>query len=268
MKQDVPVEKQPLTEQLHDGRRSLLERYCLKTLGSSSLLALLLYETATLFLGNLPGSLGYLLRKLLYPRLFRQAGAGLILGRGLTLRHPGKIRLGQRVAIDDYVMLDASGSGETGITIGDDVIVSRNCVIQGKTGPVRIGRRADIGCNVVLSSVSGVSIGEAVLIAGNCYLGGGRYNLDCPDLPVMDQGGFTRGPLSIGDGAWLGAGVIVLDGVCIGKGCVVGAGSVVTKDLPDFSIAVGLPAKVVQARAQHAQASAGSGDGVSRCMSA
>lgn len=248
MKEQRAVPKQPLVEQLHDSSTSLLRRYCLKTLGSTSLLRLVAYETAMLLFANIPGSAGYLLRKVFYGKLFAQAGRGVILGRGITLRHPGKMRFGSRVAIDDYVMLDASGTGEEGLTIGDDVIISRNCVIQGKTGPVSIGRRADIGCNVVLSSVSGLKVGEAVLIAGNCYLGGGRYFLDRIDQPVMDQGGFTRGPLSIGDGTWLGAGVIVLDGVSIGKGCVVGAGSVVTRDLPDYSIAVGLPAKVVQVR--------------------
>lgn len=248
MKEERAVPKQPLAEQLHDSNTSLLRRYCLKTLGNTSLLRLLAYEAATLLFANTPGSVGYLLRKLFFGTLFAQSGKGLILGKGITLRHPGKMRFGRRVAIDDYVMLDASGAGEEGLCIGDDVIISRNCVIQGKTGPVHIGNRADIGCNVVLSSVSGLRIGEAVLIAGNCYLGGGRYYLNRFDQPVMDQGGFTRGPLNIGDGSWLGAGVIVLDGVTIGKGCVVGAGSVVTRDLPDFSIAVGLPAKVVQVR--------------------
>ncbi len=248
MNTERPVVKQALAEQLHDGSSSLLRRYCQKTLGTSSLLALLIYEVVTLLFANLPGSAGYLLRKLFYPKLFRHSGSGLILGKGITLRHPAKMQLGERVAIDDYVMLDASGAGDEGITIGDDIILSRNCIIQGKTGPVRLGNRADIGCNVVLSSVSGITLGEAVLIAGNCYLGGGRYNLDRLDQPVMDQGGFTRGPLSIGDGSWLGAGVIVLDGVRIGRGCVVGAGSVVTKDLPDFSIAVGSPATVVRTR--------------------
>lgn len=248
MKETIHIAKQPLSEQLHDGKLSVLQRYCLKVLGTRSFSALFLYETVTLLFAGIPGSLGYALRRLGYRFLFKRAGAGLILGKGLTLRHPAKISFGQRVAIDDYVMLDASGVQEGGIEIGDDVIISRNCVIQGKTGPVRIGNRADIGSNVVMASVSGITIGDAVLIAGNCYLGGGRYFLTHPDQPVMDQGCFSRGPVCIGDGSWLGAGAIVLDGVSIGKGCVVGAGSVVTRDLPDYSIAVGLPAEVVQVR--------------------
>lgn len=248
VKKTIPVPKQPLGQQLHDDRISLLQRYCLKVLGTRSLSALCAYEFSTILFGNMPGCLGYALRRLAYPRLFRQSGPGLILGKGLTLRHPARITLGQRVAIDDYVMLDASGAQEGGIEIGDDVIISRNCVIQGKTGPVRIGNRADIGCNVVLASISGISIGEAVLIAGNCYFGGGRYFLSHPDQPVMDQGGFSRGPVSIGANSWLGAGVIVLDGVRVGRGCVIGAGALVTRDLPDYAIAMGVPARVVGLR--------------------
>lgn len=248
MHEERAVPKQPLAEQLHGGNLSSLRRYCLKTLGRDSLAALAAYELATLLFGNMPGALGYLLRKQAFSRLFRQSGAGLILGKGLTLRHPGKMRFGRRVAIDDYTMLDAGGTGEAGLVIGDDVIISRNCIIQGKSGPVTIGNRSDIGCNVVLSSVAGITLGEATLIAGNCYLGGGRYFLDRPDLPVMDQGVCTRGPLSIGAGSWLGAGVTVLDGVTIGRGCVVGAGSLVTKDLPDYAIAVGSPARVLRTR--------------------
>ena len=249
VKKIIPIPKQLLSEQLHDSNMSILQRYCHKVLGNSSYATLFVYELLILLFGNLPGSLGYALRKWSYPRLLKRAGSGLILGKGVALRHPGKISLGQRVAIDDYVMLDASGAQDASIQIGDDVVISRNCVIQGKTGPVRIDNRADIGCNVVMASVSGITIGEAVLIAGNCYLGGGRYFLTNPHQPVMDQGGFSRGPLSIGDNSWLGAGVIVLDGVRVGKGCVVGAGTVVTEDVPDFSIALGVPARVVKMRA-------------------
>lgn len=177
----------------------------------------------------------------------------MILGQNLVLRHPQKISLGNRVAIDDGVLLDASGAGDLGIELGDHVIVSRNCVIQGKTGSVLIGPKTDLGCNVVITSNSGIEIGHSVLIAANCYIGGGRYITDHLDIPMMDQGVYTKGPVVIKDDVWLGAGATVLDGVTVGQGCIVGAGAVVTRDLPEYSIAVGVPAKILRSRQSNTQ---------------
>lgn len=242
------ISKVPLTEQLNTDNASLLKRYQDKVLGDSSLSGLAYYEFVTLLCGNLPGALGYLLRKKLYQGLFKQVGSGLILGQGVVLRHAGRMRLGNRVAIDDYTLLDASGAGETGMSFGNDVIISRNCVIQCKTDSLMLGNQVDIGCNTILSSGNGIFIGNSVLIAGNCYIGGGRYITDRLDIPMMEQGVYSKGPVIIGDDVWLGAGAIVLDGVRIGKGCIIGAGALVTKDLPDYSIAVGVPAQVVRKR--------------------
>lgn len=240
-----PVEKTPLARQLHESGGSALDRYRAKVLGEVTSWALLGYEARILLFSDVPGGLGYFLRKRFFGPLFRSVGSGPILGRAVVLRHPGRISLGNRVAIDDFTLLDAGGAGEAGIRIGDDVIVSRNCVIQGKTGPVAIGNRTDIGCNTVLSSVSGIEIGEAVLVAAACYIGGARYVTERRGIPFMDQGVYSRGPIAIGDGSWLGANVTVLDGVRIGAGCVVGAGAVVTRDVPDgFSVA-GIPARRV-----------------------
>ena len=239
---DRAIEREHLAAQLHRSGDSALERYRAKAVGNVSTPSLIRYELGFLLFGGLPGGIGYLLRKHFLASLFGRAGSGLILGKGLSLRHPARTYLGKRVAIDDYCMLDAGG-GE--IRIGDDVIVSRNCVIQAKTGPVTIGNRTDFGCNAVLSAISGIEIGESVLLAANVYLGGARYRADRPDVPFMDQGTYSRGPISIGSGSWLGAGAIVLDGVAIGEGCVVGAGGVVTRNLPSHSIAAGVPARVI-----------------------
>lgn len=237
------IAKKSLADLLHDGKTSLLRRYCLKAMGDVRLSRLLKYELASILFGNLYGGVGYALRKWFWAGLFGSAGSSIILGRGVSLRHPGKMDLGSRVSIDDHVLMDAGGAP---IVVGDDVIISRNCVIQGKTGPVSIGRRTNIGANTLLSSVSGIYIQDAVLIAGNCYIGGARYNTDKANMPIMDQEIYSKGPVHIGTGTWLGAGVTVLDGISIGKGCVIGAGAVVTREIPDFSLATGTPAKVVR----------------------
>ncbi|MBX2998266.1 MAG: acyltransferase [Caldilineaceae bacterium] len=246
---EVRIHKTPLAKELHEARISPLKRYWRKALGDVPLARFVQYEIATMLVGDLGGALGYLLRKAFYRPLFARMGGGVILGKGIALRHPARITLGDQVAIDDNVLLDASGPKGSKVDLGDQVIVSRNCVIQGKSGPLTIGARTDIGCNTIITSpAAGIEIGRAVLIAGNCYIGGSRYIADRLDIPMIDQGIYSKGPVIIEDGCWLGAGVTVLDGVRIGKGCIVGAGAVVTKDLPAHSVAVGTPAQVVRTR--------------------
>ena len=99
--------------------------------------------------------------------------------------------------------------------------------------------------------MSGITIGHSVLVSGNCYIGGGLYISDRLDIPMMDQGLYSKGPVVIEDDVWLGAGVVVLDGVQIGRGSIVGAGAVVAKDLPDYAIAVGIPADVIKFRREN-----------------
>ena len=239
------VSKKPLSDQLAGGEGSALSRYLRKAVGTERIPYALYYELATALFGDLPGGAGYLLRRRAYGGLLGGMGRGVILGRGIALRHPLRIRLGDRVAIDDHCLLDA---GDGAIALGAGVIVSRNCVIQGKGGPVVIGGRTDIGCNTVITSAGGVALGASVLVAANCYIGGGRYVADRPELPIMDRGVGSRGPVVVGEGSWIGAGAVVLDGVRIGRGCIVGAGAVVTRDLPDYAVALGVPAAVVRFR--------------------
>ncbi len=245
------IYKVPLSEQLYGRGGSAFARYKMKAAGELSFLRLIFYECFTLFFANLGGALGYIVRKSAARYLFRSVGPGLILGRGLILRHPSRITLGASVAVDDYVFLDASGSGTSEMHLGDRVILSRNCVVQAKTGPVTIGERVEVGCNCLFSSVGGITIGAATLIAGNCYFGGGRYYHARLDLPIMDQGGYSRGPLVVGAKSWIGAGAILLDGVKLGEGVIVGAGSVVTKDVPDYAVVAGVPARVLRIRGEN-----------------
>lgn len=233
---------------LAEGNASPLQTYRRLTVGEAGFGPFLRYELLTMFLGPMPGGLGFLLRKKLYRPLFKRVGRGLIIGRNVTLRHPGSISLGDNVTIDDNCLVDARGSGGEGVVLGDGVILNRGCLVIAKNGPVRLGRRTSVGSNSVIVSLSGVELGEAAMLAGNCYLSAGAYRVDHASAIVMDAEPYSTGPIRVGEGAWLGTGAIVLDGVSIGSGAVVGAAAMVNKDVPDNAIAAGVPAKVIRQR--------------------
>lgn len=243
------IEKENLSHELHHKGGGSLAAYQGKVLGSKARMGQLLrFELAALLCQNLGGGLGYLLRKKIISPLFQSCGKSLILGRGVILRKPGYVSLGDNVAIDDYVMLDGCCEEEPAVKIGNNTIISKACVIQAKTGSLEIGDNCDIGAHTIISSISKVTLAASVLVAGNCYIGGARYHLEDRSSPIMNQGIYSRGPVSIGEGSWIGASATVLDGVNIGKGCVIGAGALVTADIPDYGIAVGVPAKVIRLR--------------------
>ncbi|MEM1355062.1 MAG: acyltransferase [Planctomycetota bacterium] len=244
------IKKASAMDNLSAEKKSALAKYADFFVGRSGLLALIKYELLTLIGGSTPGAAGYLARKLLYKRLLGACGGGVQFGKNVALRHPGKMQIGTGTAVDDDCLLDARGTTEAGFVIGEQVLIARACLVQAKTdaGSVKIGDRCSIGGQSTITSTGGIELGASVLIAGQCYIGGGRYHTDRLDVPMMDQGMYSRGPVVIGDDVWIGAGARVLDGVKVGRGAIVGAGAVVTKDVPEFAIVAGVPAKVVGQR--------------------
>jgi acetyltransferase-like isoleucine patch superfamily enzyme len=242
------LEKAAVVKLLSDEGASAGAKYQEVFVGRPGLAALLRYELAMGLAAPASGAAGYLLRKWTYGRLCGRVGPGVLWGRNVILRHPGAIRLGARVVIDDNCLLDARGGGPEGIGIGDDVLIARDTLIQAKTSWIAVGDRCVISSQCQLSSAGGISLGRAVLVAGQCYLGGGRYHTEDPTTPMMDQGLYTKGPLVIEDDVWIGAGVVVQDGVRIGRGSVVGSGAVVTRDVPAFAVVAGVPARLLRWR--------------------
>ncbi len=237
-----------IRDKLAQAQTSPLKTYMSLTVGSVGFPKFLLYELLTSLLGLIPGGLGILLRKKLYPLLLGTSGRGLIIGRNVVLRHPAKIQLHDNVTIDDNTLVDGRGSGDDSVVIEDNVIVNRNCMIQTKAGSIRIGKRTTVGSNSVIVSMSGVELGNTVMIAGGCYISAGSYHVDNNESAVMDQGAYSKGPIRISDNCWIGTSAVILDGVNIGEGAVVGAGAVVTKDVPAGAIVAGVPAKVIRMR--------------------
>jgi acetyltransferase-like isoleucine patch superfamily enzyme len=205
------------------------------------------YEIVVALAGGFPGALGLAMRGALYPPLFRGFGRGVVLGRGLVLRHPGRITIADGTLIDDDCVLDARGS-EAGLSLDDGVLVSRGTILSCKEGPIVVGARANFGWRCVVSSVGGVEIGEQALFAGGCYVGGGRYHLEDRERSIASQGSFSKGPVRIGSGSWIGAHAVILDGVNVGAGAVVAAGAVVTDDVPPYVVVGGVPARIIRER--------------------
>jgi acetyltransferase-like isoleucine patch superfamily enzyme len=163
--------------------------------------------------------------------------------------HHALLRTGGSVFVDDRCMIFQNDGGGA-VELGDKVYIYRDTVIEtGNGGTVSIGAGSSIHPRCQLSAyLQPIRVGAGVMIAANCAF----YSYDhgmAPDLPIRQQPLCSRGPIVIGDEAWVGTGSIVLSGVTIGAGAVVGAGSVVTRDVPDGAIVGGNPARVIKMRA-------------------
>jgi acetyltransferase-like isoleucine patch superfamily enzyme len=111
---------------------------------------------------------------------------------------------------------------------------------------IRIGEGCFLNIGVMVAAVELVEIGDHCMFANGCFVTDGNHRFDDPDKPVPWQGFSTKGPTRIGDNVWCGAHVVVTSGVTIGRRSIIGANSVVTRDVPPFSIAAGSPAKVLR----------------------
>lgn len=230
-------------EQLFDARRSARRKYADLIVGRPGFWVLARHEFVVLAAQHVPGALGLLLRKHLYPWLLGSCGRNVVFGQNVVLRHPHKIRIGSNVVIDDNCLLDAKGSTNAGIRIGDGVFVGRNSILSCKNGDIVIGNSANLGFNCEVFSASRVTVGENVLCAAYCYLIGGDHEFADVTRPILEQGRRSKG-ITIGAGAWLGAGAKILDGVDIGPHAIVGAGAVVGVNVPAFAVASGRPARI------------------------
>jgi acetyltransferase-like isoleucine patch superfamily enzyme len=251
MANTVPREHDPritvIQQELFDERRSKAAKYRDLVIGRPGLWPLVRYELVMLLSSWVPGALGLLLRSRLYPRLLGRVGRNVAFGVNVTIRHPHKIVIGDNVVIDDGCCLDAKGTDNRGIEIGDGVFVGRNTILSCKNGDIVIEDHANLGFNCEIFSASRVRVGKRILMAAYTYLVGGDHLYDRVDVPVLDQGRTARG-IDVDDHVWLGTHVVVTDGSRIGRDAIIGAGAVVVGEIPAFAIAAGIPAKVMRDR--------------------
>ncbi|MBO9312356.1 MAG: acyltransferase [Chloroflexus sp.] len=197
--------------------------------------------------GWIPGLVGIGLRALVYRTLMHIDGI-VAIEDGVRIRFADNVRLGKGVYLDHGVYLHACPGG---ITIGDESMVMKNAILHVYNfrnlphSHITIGRRSLIGESCILRGQGGITIGDDVYLGTLVQILAVNHVFYDTTRPISMQGITAQG-ISIGDGSWIGSGAIILDGVRIGRNVVVGAGAVVTKDIPDYCIAVGNPARVIR----------------------
>jgi len=176
-------------------------------------------------------------------------GRNVVFGKNITLRHPHKISLGNNVIIDDNALLDAKGGELSGITIGDNVTIGRNSALICKDSVIKIGSNVNITTYVNIGSgeKGKVEIGDSVEIGSFTHFSGRTYDISDSDALPSAQGAQSKGVI-IGNLVWIGAGVIILDGVRIGEKSIIGAGSLVNNEIPAGCVAFGIPARKIKER--------------------
>ncbi|OFY09138.1 MAG: acetyltransferase [Bacteroidetes bacterium GWE2_42_24] len=127
--------------------------------------------------------------------------------------------------------------------LGEDSTIEDFCTINNGVGDVLIGDRTRIGMSNVL--IGPVTIGNDVIFAQNIVLSGLNHSYQDITIPIHKQG-VSRQEITVEDEVWIGANCVVVAGVTIGKHSVIAAGSVVTKDVPPYSVVVGNPGRVIK----------------------
>jgi len=156
-----------------------------------------------------------------------------------------RISLGKKVQLARSVSLLTGSQGY--ISVGSLSGIGCFTMLQAVGGNISIGEDTTIGEFSSLYGQGGLQIGNNVMIAAGCRIIPNQHTFDDPYATINKQPCRSSG-ITIHDGVWIGANVCILDGVTIGGGAIVGAGSVVTRDIPDYAIAVGVPAKVIKYR--------------------
>jgi acetyltransferase-like isoleucine patch superfamily enzyme len=190
-------------------------------------------------------------RGLLIKIWLKKSGGILFLGKGCKIKHAHKISMGRTVTIGDYVEINALS--KNGVTIGSNVTILKNTIIE-CTGVIKeIGEGLTIGNNVGISQNCFIQVRGYVEIGSNVMFGpyvsifSENHGYHDTNTPMIEQKTARIG-VKLNDDIWIGSGAKILDGVILGKGCIVAAGAVVTKSFPEYSIIGGVPAKLLSTR--------------------
>ncbi len=253
-------EQQYQTATMKGGFRQNLARYIKRVTGDGGWGRFLWQGTVLTLLSPLPTVAFSVLRGRAYRSVMGAVGSGTFIEQSVRLMVPRRIFLGRRVMIGERCFLDAN-TPQGRIELKDDVWLSRECYVVAGEAEIVVGSSSYIGHRCLMYGHAGIQIGRDVLLANDVQIICGNHAFSRRDVPIRAQPPEGK-PIVIEDDVWLGASAIVLGGVTVGQGSVVGAGSVVTHSIPPYSIARGVPARVVGVRGEETAPAAGvPGDG-------
>jgi len=199
---------------------------------------------------NMEGKFAAAKRVEYYRGLLRHMGENVMIGCGVRIINPQYVSLGDNVQIHDRCTLIAHS--ERGIVIGNRSRLRHGVYLDTEVetgGYILIGERVYVGAGSCLHGHIGLEIGDDSLLAQNVTITPFSHKFDDPDRNIYGQGG-RMSKITLGRDCYLGMNVSVLPSADIGEGAVVGAGSVVVKPIPAYSVAVGVPAKVIRRRGE------------------
>ena len=166
----------------------------------------------------------------LYKVRFHYFGNNVHISPKSKIVNKRRIDIGDGVSIHDYSW----------------ILCSKDYSIKNKKSIIKIGANTNIGMYTIISGVKSIEIGRNVLFAPNVYISDHQHKFDDINKPILQQGIEKVRPVKIGDDCWLGINCCILPGVTIGRHVVIAANAVVNKNVPDYSVCAGNPAKVVK----------------------
>jgi acetyltransferase-like isoleucine patch superfamily enzyme len=199
---------------------------------------------------NMEGAYAAAKRADYYRGVLRHMGQDVTIGCGVRIVNPQHVSLGDRAQVSDGCTLVAGSAA--GIFLDEGARLKHGVYLDtedASRGYIRIGKRVYIGTGCCLHGHNGLEIGDDSLLAQQVTVTPYSHKFDDPERIIYAQGGFER-KVTIGRDCYLGMNVSVLWSADIGEGAVVGAGSVVVKPVPPYSVAIGVPARVIRKRGE------------------
>lgn len=189
----------------------------------------------------------------MFQRLFFKRSSGWVLvGKGASIRYARHLSVGRDFIVEDYAEVNCMTY--RGIIVGDRVTIGKHAIIRPTNiygdaigEGLKIGNNSSIGPYSYIGCSGFIEIGDNVMMSPRVSIYAENHLFEHPELTIKEQG-VKREFVKIEDDCWIAANTIILAGVTVGRGSVIAAGSVVTKDVPPYSIVGGVPAKVIKSR--------------------